>query len=171
MHFCAEPHDKLCIDLEIDARSSSSDPYALVHLTLNETVIGDPYHVEPARPLAASLRAVAAERAARRKNHFSSAGPKQLFDCLYALLFVDDGACDKLIDIRWRRYSPHLALPRGMEVFDEWAAFLVEIGRVEILVARRLECDSGEIWTHLEPGEYESLLTRAAGWLEQSAGP
>jgi len=118
--------------------------------------------------LTANFRKIAENRSGRVANKFATSDPGELYDELYALLFVDDGASDQIIDTRWTRYSPHLALPRGMEAFDDWIAFLVETESAEILVARRISEPSDFAWSNLDLGEYESLLIEAAERLEHA---
>jgi hypothetical protein len=169
MRLYSSPHNrKLNIELRLAPQAQPENLYVRTRFFLDGHLIGDRDHAEPAIPLAASFRRIAENRTQRGANKFATSDPVQLYDELYTLLFVDDGAPDQIIGARWARYSPHLALPRGMEAFDDWIAFLVETESEEILVARRLSDPSDFAWSNLDLGEYESLLVEAAEALEPS---
>ncbi len=171
MDFWASKHRNVVLTVRDAPDVTDAGPFVFLALHIADHVVGDLDQAQSARPLAWALRRIADKRGARKRNALPLRQPRALYDQLDRWLFVDDGATDDDIALRWSTYSPHLALPLGVESFDGWKAFLAETDDEAVFVARNLDEQDGFIYHMLEPNEYELTLRQGADWLDGLAGP
>jgi hypothetical protein len=132
--------------------------------------IGDARRTISLNAATVAAKELLANRGRRSAPELMQEPAKSIFRIVFGALSEDTGQSDEQVASDWKKYSHLYGLARGLEVFDDWDAFLVE----DAVQARY-------IWRHaskpespvneqvLRPGQFDDVLEAFIGEMRLAA--
>lgn len=107
---------------------------------------------------AASIRPLLAKPGDRYAPELLEMPVDELFNLLYQALYRDDDRLNEQIMEDVLNFGRFLAIPTGLDVFDEWMAFLIVNDHKARLIWKELSHDASEVFNvELPTGEFERV--------------
>jgi len=91
----------------------------------------------------------------------------EAFETIHRALFEDDERSDQQVMADWDEFSRFLAVPRGLESFDGWKAFLIEDELLGRYIWKGPDHDEGEVLeANLVPGEFDDAIEALVAFID-----